>query len=535
MSGQFSFGMLSSPGPTGQGGEGPFRILLMGDFSGRKNRGVCEPALRGRRPEMIDVDNYGQVLRDLGAGLRIRLGGQSGQSEQGGPEVALSFGRLDDFHPDRLYDELDVFRSLRGLRQRLGDASTFAAAAEEVRSWAAPAPTPAAAPAPPAPGAATPPAAGGESSDALLGRLLGQRPAKPSRPASASVAAGVDAFIRDLVGPYIVPERDRDQPALLRRVDEAVAAQMRAILHHADFQALEAAWRALEFVVANVETDEDLQLALLDLTRDELAAGLTADDDLASTAPYKVIVDQGGGTEGGRRWAVVAAAFRFDKTLADAVALGRIAKIAARAGAAFVAGACDRVVGCQSLAATPDPDDWSAAIAPDDAAAWQQLRKLPEAVHVGLALPRFLLRLPYGKDTELIERFDFAEFFDTGAGAGAGAGPGAARERHERYLWGNPAFILAQALGSAFRDHGWQMQPQLYRDVEGLPMHVFVADGDRQVKPCAEVYLTDRAGQRIQDAGVTALLSIQHRDAIRLRGVASIADPVTALAGPWNA
>ena len=44
--------------------ETPFRILIMGDFSGRSNRSIIESgsALASRRPILVDRDNFDAVL-----------------------------------------------------------------------------------------------------------------------------------------------------------------------------------------------------------------------------------------------------------------------------------------------------------------------------------------------------------------------------------------------------------------------------------------------------------------------------------------
>jgi type VI secretion system protein ImpC len=425
-----------------------------------------------------------------------------------------------------MFDKLEVFRALRGLRKRLMDSGTFDQAAAEVRSWVAGV-EPAAEAAPQAGGPSEPPAspqAGeGEGQGDLLGRLLGERPAHVGEPASrpAPGGAGIDALLRDIVAPHVVPDRDREQSALAARVDEAVAAQMRAILHDAHFQAAEAAWRSVHFLVTHLETDEDLKLYVMDLTKEELADDLTAGEDLQATALFRTLVSQTVGTQGGEPWSVLAGGFRFDKTAGDASLLGRLAKIARAAGAPFVGAAHDRVAGCESLAASPDPESWSLPPDADAAGAWAELRKLPEASWLALGLPRMLLRLPYGRETDPIDAFELEELAE-------GCG-------HECYLWGSPAFAIAQVLGAGFTEHGWGMAAELYRDIESLPMHVYRREGERHVMPCAEVYLTDRAGQRLQEMGLTALLSVQGRDVIRVRGVAALREPVTALAGRWGA
>ena len=100
-----------------------------------------------------------------------------------------------------------------------------------------------------------------------------------------------------------------------------------------------------------------------------------------------------------------------------------MAKVAAAAGAPFIAGASPGLLGCDSVADLPDRRKWTKQPAPEIAAAWTALRGLPEARYLGLTLPRFLIRLPYGKETESTELFDFEEIPDAAA--------------HDDYLWAN--------------------------------------------------------------------------------------------------
>src|SRR5262249_41576581 len=108
--------------------ESPMRILVMGDFSGRGSRGVRSAADLASRPVVsVDIDKFEQVLSRLGPALRLSL------RDWPGGEVAIDFRSLDDFHPDRLYRELECFRELRETRIRLRDPKTFAEAAEKLR------------------------------------------------------------------------------------------------------------------------------------------------------------------------------------------------------------------------------------------------------------------------------------------------------------------------------------------------------------------------------------------------------------------
>ena len=150
---------------------------------------------------------------------------------------------------------------------------------------------------------------------------------------------------------------------------------------------------------------------------------------------------------------------------------------------------------------------------------WQALRESAAAPWIGLALPRVLLRLPYGPQTNPVERFEFEEL-----------SPG---RDHEAYLWGNPAFACAMLIGTAFAERGWSMEPGDHLDIEDLPAHTYEEAGESKMKPCAEVCLGERAGTAILDRGVMPLLSYRNRNAARLMRFQSLADPPAGLRGPW--
>jgi type VI secretion system protein ImpC len=291
------------------------------------------------------------------------------------------------------------------------------------------------------------------------------------------------------------------------------------MLHHPDFQALEAAWRGLDFLVSRLETGARLKLYVLDLSKSELAADLNDTYDLRNTGLYRLLVEQTVGTAGGEPWAVIGGNYTFGQTRDDAELLGRMARIAAAAGAPFIAAADSNLLGCESLAQTPDPDDWRVTRDEFGQAAWQALQNLPESAYLGLALPRFLLRLPYGKDTDALDQFEFAEM--TGD------------PDHENYLWGNPCFACICLLGQAFSANGWDLQSGAGNDIDNLPLHIYREAGQTHIKPCAEALLTERAAEIIMSSGLMPLLSFRERDMIRLARFQSLMLPPTRLAGRW--
>jgi type VI secretion system protein ImpC len=480
--------------------ETPFRVLVLGDFSGRANRGVCEPnTLAARRPVFVDRDNFEQVLAKLGVELRLALAGSHA------PNLPLRFAELDDFHPDRLVQQVELFEALRDLRRRLNNPKTFPSAAEEVRSWGKLPAEPAAADPSPAPATT--------DTGALMEHLLGQAPT----PTVPSESVDWNAFLGQIVGPHVTPREDPQKDDLVALVDEATSGQMQAILHQPAFQALEAAWRGLFFLVRRLDTDANLKLYLLDISRAELAADLGAADDLSATAFCKLLVEQTRGTPGAQPWALVVGNYAFDQKQTDVELLGRLAKVVQAAGAPLLAAASPALLGCTSLAATPDPREWQE---PADLEAWQALRRLPEAAWLGLALPRFLLRVPYGCDSSPAEQFDFEEM--------------PSPLDNEAYLWGNPAFACAYLLAEAFSRYGWKLRPGIVDAIDGLPLHVSQVEDEDRVQPCAEVVLNDRATAAILEKGLIVLRSVQNRDVVQVAGFQSVAEPARPLAGRWH-
>jgi len=491
---------------------GPMRILLMGDFSGRDNRGVVEPGagLASRPTVPVDVDDFDEVLFRFGPRLNLALGGPDA------PATTVDFKRLEDFHPDELYGRVPLFRGLREMRARLLDSEAFPGAAAELKREAGQQPAPTSDPSVEEPG---------EDDESTLARLLGQKPSDAPQVRSGPPAGGkpgdISALIKSIVQPYVVTAADPQQQQLVSSVDTAIGDQMRLLLRRADFQALEAAWRSVSWLVSSLETGEELELRLLDVTKQELAADLgAASADLRTSGLYRALVERDSGAPGGNPWSLLAGDYRFGPGQEDLGLLASLGFLASRAGGPFVAAADPRLIGCDSLARSPDSSAWKT----DDAEAekrWQVLRSSPAACWLGLALPRVLLRLPYGRRTDPVERFEFEESAPTG-------------HDHEAYLWGNPAHACAKLIGMAHLARGPEMQPGDFSELDDLPAHTIEEDGRPALKPCAEVTLGEQAADAILRRGLMPLQSYRDRAAVRLTRFQSIADPPAALSGSWG-
>jgi type VI secretion system protein ImpC len=415
--------------------ETPFRILVAGNFSGG--------AGRYRRPIEIDRDTFEDVMERVAPGLSLPFGQA---------EVSLEFREMDDFHPDRLFETLAPFQALRNLRARIEDGSALPRANAQA--------------------SAPPPASGAD----LLAQMMGETPSAP-KPAKRS---DWDQMLHELVAPYAAPGDDPRKAEMIAQTDRAIAGEMRAVLHHADFQALESAWRGLFFLVRRLETGDNLRVYLVDLPQAELTSA-----DLRRAA-------------GDVEWGLIAGLYYFGPK--DEDALKELSFVARIAGAPLIAGLAPDVVGLDK--------------------AFDELRQSAYACWIGLAMPRFLLRLPYGKNAAETETFTFEEL--------------SKEPEHERYLWGHPAIACAYLLGEAFTQFGWHMRPGSVQEIDGLPAHAYRKDGEAHLKPCAEVLLTEDAAETLLDRGFMPLASIKDTDRIRLVRFQSVANPPAQLAGRWS-
>jgi type VI secretion system protein ImpC len=307
-------------------------------------------------------------------------------------------------------------------------------------------------------------------------------------PASRVVEApdAMAEFLKRAVEPHLEPRQDPRQQDWAARVDAAIGDQMRAILHHPQFQALEAAWRAVAMLIDRLQPEADLRLYLFDATLEELVG----------TSPGQLEHSLGSSSA---PWSLLVGNYAFSRSATDAARLRWLGEFAASLGAPFLG---------EAVPPSDPPDE-----------EYQKLTRSAEARWIGLAMPRFLLRLPYGKDTAPAEEFAFEEM---------------PRSVHEDYLWGNPAFFCACVLGLAFRAEGWEMHPARHREIGNLPQHIYREDGAAVAKPCAEVLLTDTDAEFILDHGFMPLASMKDRDSVLLVRLQSIAGPPAPLFGRWT-
>ncbi|MBP6764264.1 MAG: type VI secretion system contractile sheath large subunit [Rubrivivax sp.] len=490
---QLDMGRSGAQPPTRRAGGGGMRLLLLGDFGGDA---ASRPALKDRRVHRVDVDLLDTVLQRVAPSIELRVGAAS---------CHFTPQAMDDFHPDRLLELLPPLAHALDRLQRLQASATFAQAAAEMSL-----PTAVARPA--APPAATPAAAAAPSpSDDLLGQLLGGRvkPAAPSHPAAglvpaAAPAQGIDAFVRSLVAQDAVAPAPASQAVYVAAASAELGDLLRAVLHAPAFQALESAWRGVHFLVSRLDLDASLQVHLLDAPKADLVADIVAAGGrVENTGLCEAALHRWCAPATGERCAALIALHEFGASDADIGLLAALGMLATRMGAPVIAG------GDLALAET------------QAAAGWQALRRSEVAPWVALVAPRLLLRLPYGKGYEATERLAFEELPAHSGHAGQAG-----------FVWGCGALAAAWSLGRAFAADGWQGDVAQERELDDLPAYTHVlADGERELQACAEVFLSEQVLDGLLSSGLMPLASHRHRNAATLLRWQSVALPPQALRG----
>lgn len=488
----------------------PFRILLLGNWSGRDQGDL--PNSFPYRPFSVDRDNFDEALAKFNVGLDLDL------ARDGKNSLSLQFRTLDDFHPDSIFGQVPLFADLRDMRRRLVSEDSYNEAATEVRrlfdlgadydvSDSS------------APPIESEPFITEQTGllDNILSRPAGEVSAKRSK---ATPSRELGRFLSNILKSHIVETDEDEQAKLLKLVDEATSELMRSILHHPKFQELEASWRGVYFLVRKIETDVDLKIFLLDVSKSTLSDNLKGVSSLADSKLYEWLVRDTIGTPGAEPWAVVCGNFTFEVGFEDVAALIRIAKISEAANAPFVSHISAKSFGISGHNETAGVSGSNFRDGSSENKLWEALRSVPEARFLGLAIPRYLARLPYGQETDPTESFSFEEFKGV--------------SEHDNYLWSNPSFICGFLLAETYRKFGWEMSRGFELSVSGLPTHIFLEDGETRTKPCAEILMTEVICQKILDEGLMPLISFKNSDRVQLGRFQSVASPFKALAGRWS-
>ncbi|MDH3431648.1 MAG: type VI secretion system contractile sheath large subunit [Gammaproteobacteria bacterium] len=305
--------------------------------------------------------------------------------------------------------------------------------------------------------------------------------------------------------------------AIIAEIDLKLTEQVNAIIHHEDFQKLEGSWRGLHHLVNNTETDEMLKIRVMPISKKELGKTLKKYKGTAwdQSPLFKRMYEEEYGQLGGEPYGCLVGDYHFDHSPPDVEILSGMAQIAAAAHAPFITGADSALMGMDSWQELSNPRDLAKIFSTPEYAAWRSLRDSEDSKYLGLAMPRFLARQPYGAKSDPVEEFDFEE--DT---EGADS---------SKYVWANSAYAMATNINQSFKEYGWCSQIRGVESggtVEGLPVHTFPTDdGGVDMKCPTEIAISDRREAELAASGLMPLIHRKNSDLAAFIGAQSLHQP----------
>ena len=305
--------------------------------------------------------------------------------------------------------------------------------------------------------------------------------------------------------------------SMIAKLDEQLTVQLNEIIHAPEFQKLESAWRGLNYLVFNSETDSSLKIRVMNVAKDELYREFKVYPGARwdQSPIFKKLYEAEYGQLGGDPYGCLIGDYYFDHSPTDVQLLRDISKVASASHAPFFAAANSSLLGMDSWNELTNPRDIGKIFDTPDYAAFKSLRDSPDARYVGLCMPRVLARLPYGAKSEPIEEFAFEEDTDGHKG--------------EKYGWMNAAYAMATNVNRAFKEYGWTVRirgVQSGGEVINLPTHTFPTDdGGVDLKCPTEIAISDRREAELSKAGLLPLIHRKNTDKAAFIGAQSLYKP----------
>ncbi|MBD3391045.1 MAG: type VI secretion system contractile sheath large subunit [Chitinivibrionales bacterium] len=287
----------------------------------------------------------------------------------------------------------------------------------------------------------------------------------------------------------------------IAEIDRKLSAQLDEILHHEKFQKLEAAWRSLKFLVDRTDFKRNVKIDILDASKDELAEDFEDAPETVQSGLYKHVYMEEYDTPGGEPYGAMISNYEFGSGPADIGLLQELSKVSASCHCPFLGAVTPKFFGKDTIHDLPKIEDLHTYMERSEFLKWNGFRQTEDSRYVGLTVPRFLLRLPYGPESAPVKEFNYEENV-TGAD-------------HDKYLWGLAPFAFAANMVRSFVDNGWCVQvrgPEAGGKVEDLPVHFFDVGKGTQAKIPTEILVPETREFEFAQEGFIPLSFYKNRN-----------------------
>ena len=291
---------------------------------------------------------------------------------------------------------------------------------------------------------------------------------------------------------------------MIAAIDKKLTEQVNQIIHHEDFQKLESAWRGLHYLVNNTETDEQLKIRVLNISKQDLGKTLKRFKGTAwdQSPLFKKLYEEEYGQFGGEPYGCWSATITSTTRRPTSNCWARWPRWPRRRTPPSSPAPRLRVMQMESWQELANPRDLTKIFGTPEYAAWRSLRESDDARYLAMCMPRFLSRLPYGAKTNPVDEFAFEE--DT-----EGAD-------HSKYGWSNAAYAMAVNINRSFKQYGWCSRIRGIESggaVENLPTHSFPTDdGGVDMKCPTEIAISDRREAELSKNGFLSMIHRKNSD-----------------------
>lgn len=329
----------------------------------------------------------------------------------------------------------------------------------------------------------------------LLDQIMAETRMAPQDEGYEVAKQGVQAFINELLTAHSKDDKVNKEIVdnMIAELDSKLSTQLDEILHNDSFQQIESAWRGLKLLVDRTDFRQNIRIEMLNVRKHELLEDFEDAPEIVKSGLYKHVYTDEYGQFGGKPFGAMISNYYFGPGPQDIKLLQNVAAVGAMAHAPFMAAAGPEMFGCQSFEELPHLKDLESIFEGPQYAKWQSFRESEDSRYVGLTMPRFLLRLPYGENTNPVKAFNYEE---------------RVTDSSEKYLWGNCAYAFASRLSDSFAKYRWCpniIGPQSGGAVEDLPLYQYESMGQIETKVPTEVLISDRREYELAEQGFIAL------------------------------
>ena len=300
----------------------------------------------------------------------------------------------------------------------------------------------------------------------------------------------------------ILPEIQATINARVAQIDWLLSLQLNEVLHHPQFQSIEASWRGLRYLLDKTPTDPLIRIRVLNASKHELLRDLQEVAKFDQSAMFASVYEERFAINGGEPFAVLIGDYYFSRNPEDIDLLEKVSSVAAAAHAPFISAADPGLFSLDSFVNLYSARNLFKIFDSVEYAKWQYFRDSEESRYVGLVLPRMLMRDVYDNKSNIADGFAYDERVDG--------------SDHSRYLWCNSAYAFASRLTNAFARFGWTGSIAGVEHgglVEQLPIHAFLTDaGDVAMKCPTEVPLTEQREGELAQLGFVPLCHCRGTD-----------------------